>query len=71
MIFNDSCGVQEHPSIPSPYRVKIEGRATLIIKNISSKDNTKFRRLMSKNPVVEVKSSVKLIVAGMYCRHNH
>ena len=73
MIFNDSRGVQEHPSIPSPYRgrVKIEGRATLIIKNISPKDNTKFRCLMSKNPVGEVKSSVKLIVAGMYCRHNH
>ena len=50
MIFNDSRGVQEHPSIPSPYRgrVKIEGRATLIIKNISPKDNTKFRCLMSK-----------------------
>ena len=73
MIFNDSRGVREHPSIPSPYRgrVKIEGRATLIIKNISPKDNTKFRCLMSKNPVGEVKSSVKLIVAGTYCRHNH
>ena len=31
MIFKDSRGVQEHPSIPSSYkgRVKIEGRATL------------------------------------------
>ena len=73
MIFNDSRGVQGHPSIPSSYRgrVKIEGRATLNIKNICPKDNTKFRHLMSKNPVGEVKSSVKLIVVGMYCRHNH
>ena len=73
MIFNNSHGVQEHPSIPPSYkgRVKIEGRATLIIKNISPRDNTKFRCLMSQNPAGEVESSVKLIVAGTYCRHNH
>ena len=73
MIFNSSHGVQEHPSIPPSYkgRVKIEGRATLIIKNISPRDNTKFRCLMLQNPSGEVESSVKLIVAGTYCRHNH
>ena len=74
MIFNDSQGVQEHPSIPPSYkgRVKIEGRATLIIKNISPRDNTKFRCLISKkNPTGEVKNTVELIVAGTYCRHNH
>ena len=73
MIFNDSRGVQEHPSIPLSYkgRVKIEGRATLIIKNISPRDNTKFRCLISKNPAGEVKNTVELIVAGTYCRHNH
>ena len=68
MIFNDSRGVQEHPSIPLSYkgRVKIEGRATLIIKNISPRDNTKFRCLMSQNPAGEVESLVELIVAGTY-----
>ena len=73
MIFNDSHGMQEHPSIPPSYkgRVKIEGRATLIIKNISPRDNTKFRCLISKNPAGEVKNTVELIVAGTYCRHNH
>ena len=73
MIFNSSHGVQEHPSIPPSYkgRVKIEGRATLIIKNISPRDNTKFRCLMQQNPSGQVESSVKLIVAGTYCRHNH
>ena len=73
MIFNNSHGVQLHPKIPPSYkgRVKMEGRATLIIKNISPRDNTKFRCLMSQNPAGEVESSVKLIVAGMYCRHNH
>ncbi|XP_066024584.1 neural cell adhesion molecule 1 isoform X5 [Pocillopora verrucosa] len=65
MIFNNSRGVQEHPNIPSSYkgRVKMEGRATLIIKNISPRDNTKFRCVISKNPSGEVKSVVKLIVA--------
>ena len=73
MIFNDSHGMQEHPSIPPSYkgRVKIEGRATLIIKNISPRDNTKFRCLISKNPAGEIKNTVELIVAGTYCRHNH
>ena len=73
MIFNDSRGVQEHPSIPLSYkgRVKIEGRATLIIKNISPRDNTKFRCLILKNPAGEIKNTVELILAGTYCRHNH
>ena len=73
MIFNNSHGVQEHSSIPPSYkgRVKIEGRATLVIKNISTGDNTKFRCEMWKSPSGEVKSIVQLIVAGMYCRHNH
>ncbi|RMX56923.1 hypothetical protein pdam_00025823, partial [Pocillopora damicornis] len=45
MMINDSRGVQEHPNIPLSFkgRVKIEGRATLVIKNINPGDNTKFR----------------------------
>ena len=71
MIFNDSHGVQEHPSIPPSYkgRVKIEGRATLVIKNINSGDNTKFRCEMRGSFVGRVFSTVQLIVAGMYYRY--
>ena len=45
MMVNDSSGVQEHPEIPLSYkgRVKIRGRASLVIKNINPGDNTKFR----------------------------
>ena len=37
MIFNDSRGVQEHPSIPPSYkgRVKIEGRAIKLVPSLS------------------------------------
>ena len=45
MMFNDSNGVNEHSNIPPSYkgRVKIEGRATLVIKNINPGDNTEFK----------------------------
>ena len=45
MMVNDSRGVQEHPDIPPSYkgRVKIEGSATLVIKNINPEDNTRFK----------------------------
>ena len=73
MMFNDSRGVQDHPSIPLSYkgRVKIEGRATLVIKNISSGDNTEFRCEIRGSFIYNIESTVKLIVAGMYYRHNH
>ena len=73
MIFKDSRGVQEHPSIPSSYkgRVKIEGRATLVIKNINPKDNTKIKFEMWGSLSSEVESTVQLIVAGTYYRHNY
>ena len=73
MMFNDSRGVQDHPSIPLSYkgRVKIEGRATLVIKNISPGDNTKFRCEIRGSFIYNIESTVKLIVAGMYYRHNH
>ena len=75
MIFNGSRGVQEHPSIPPSYkgRVKIEGRATLVIKNINPGDNTEFRCGMMGSFFVSIRSTVQLIVAGMYykytCKH--
>ena len=73
MIYRDSHGVQEHSDIPPSYkgRVKIKGRATLVIKNINPEDNTEFKcELMGRFPTT-VEHTVKLIVAGMYYRHNH
>ena len=73
MMFNDSRGVQEHPNIPPSYkgRVKIEGRATLVIKNINPGDNTKFKCEMMGSFLHTVESIVQLIVDGMYYRLNH
>ena len=71
MMVNDSRGVQEHPNIPISYkgRVKIEGRATLVIKNINPGDNTKFRCELETLELFP--STVELIVTGTYYRHNH
>ena len=73
MMVNDSRGAQEHPSIPPSYkgRVKIEGRATLVIKNINPEDNTKFRCELIGSFINIFQSTMQLIVAGMYYRHNH
>ena len=72
MMVNDSNGIQEHPRIPTSYkgRVKIEGRATLVIKNINPGDNTKFKCEVTRG-LVTIKSIVQLIVAGTCYRHNH
>ena len=66
MLVNDSHGVQEHSSIPQSYRgrVKIEGRATLVIKNIKPADNTKFKCELERG-LRTFRSVVQLIVAGM------
>ena len=73
MMVNGSRGVQEHPNIPSSYkgRVKIEGRATLVIKNVNPGDNTKFKCKMTGSFLHTVESIVQLIVDGMYYRLNH
>ena len=72
MMVNDSRGVQEHPNIPPSYkgRVKIEGRATLVIKNINVRDNTKFKWDVSGNFLNSLESTVELILAGIYYRYN-
>ena len=64
MMFNDSAGVQEYFNIPLSYegRVKIEGRATLVIKNINPGDNTKFRCELEALELLP--SVVELIVGG-------
>ena len=68
---NGSHSVQEHPDIPPSYkgRVKIEGKATLVIKNIRPEDNTKFKCGLFGSFVGEIQNTVQLIVAGMYCRY--
>ena len=72
MLVNDNHGVQEHPDIPPSYkgRVKIEGRATLVIENINPGDNTIFRcKLLGA--IYTFASRVQLLVAGMYYRYKH
>ena len=71
MLVNDSHGVHIHPDIPPSYkgRVKIQGRATLVIKNINPGDNTKFRCEL-RGTIDTFASTVQLIVAGTY-RHSH
>ena len=73
MMVKNSLGVQEHPSIPPYYkgRVKIEGRATLVIKNINPRDNAKFNCELIGSFLETVKSTVQLIVAGKYYRNSY
>ena len=73
MLISNSQGVQEHPNNPQSYkgRVKIEGRATLVIKNINPGDNTKFNCELIGSFINTFQSTVQLIVAGTYHRHNH
>ena len=70
MMVNDSRGVQEHPNNPPSYkgRVKIEGSATLVIKNINPEDNNRFKCEVRGSFFYSVESTVQLIVAGMYYR---
>ena len=73
MMVKNSLGVQEHPSIPPSYkgRVKIEGRATLVIKDINPRDNAKFNCELIGSFLETVKSTVQLIVAGKYYRNSY
>ena len=73
MMVKNSLDVQEHPSIPPSYkgRVKIEGRATLVIKNINPRDNAKFNCELIGSFLETVKSTVQLIVAGKYYRNSY
>ncbi|CAH3158655.1 unnamed protein product [Pocillopora meandrina] len=66
MLVNYSLGVQEHPNIPPSYkgRVKIEGKATLVIENINPGDNTEFQCEL-RGGLSSLKSTVQLIVADL------
>ena len=67
LLLNDSKGVQDHPDILPWYRgrVKIEGRATLVIKNINSTDSNKFRCELGGSFSETIESTVQLLIAGM------
>ena len=73
MMVNDSRGVQDHPDIPPSYkgRVKVEGRATLVIKNINPEDSIKFKCELTGSFINVFQSTVQLIVASTYYRYNH
>ena len=73
MMVKNSLGVQELRSIPPSYkgRVKIEGRAILVIKNINPRDNAKFNCELIGSFLETVKSTVQLIVAGKYYRNSY
>ena len=56
--------------IPSAYigRVGIEGKATLVIENITIQDSTTFRCLLRAEPAIGLQdqvSNVNVIVTGM------
>ena len=57
------------PSIPSAYkgRVRIEGRASLVIENVTLQDNIAFKCTLVAKPGagLDVSSVVQLIVTGM------
>ena len=73
LMVNGSHGVQESNDIPLSYkgRIKIEQRATLVIKNINPGDNTEFKCEMWGTFKEAVISTAQLIVAGTYYRYNH
>ena len=69
VLFNNGT-VMNHPNIPAAYngRVRIEGRASLVIENINLQDNTQFRcTLVAKvGAGRDAMRIVQLIVTGMY-----
>ena len=58
--------VADHQSIPTVYkgRVKIEGRATLVIENVTPEDNKNFKCALVPKAGKDLESSVQLIVTG-------
>ena len=73
MFVNSSTGVQGSSFIPRSYqgRVKIEGRATLVIKNVNPGDNAEFICELFGSFSDTFESRVQLIVAGKYYRDKH
>ena len=67
---SDGTVVNLPSNIPNKYkgRVRIEGRASLIIENITSQDNSTFKCSLVAQPGAgqDVESQVQLIVTGIY-----
>ena len=70
LVLTNTGTVLNLPNIPAAYngRVRIEGRASLVIENINLQDNTQFKcTLVAKlGAGVDLLSIVQLIVTGMY-----
>ena len=58
--------VINHQSIPSAYkgRVRIEGKASLVIEKVTPEDNTEFKCALIPNSGTDLESKVQLIVTG-------
>ena len=58
--------VTDHSSIPAAYkgRVRIDGRASLVIENVTAQDNTEFKCALAPNSGIDLESTVQLIVTG-------
>ena len=67
LVLQNDGSVVEHPNIPDAYkgRVKVEGNASLVIVNITSKDSKAFRCALVKASGGEIDGKVQLIVTGM------
>ena len=64
--------VTNHQVVPAAYkgRVRIEGRATLVIENVSPRDNTLFRCTLRATSGAEETSIIHLIVTGTSLTHS-
>ena len=58
--------VADHQNIPTAYkgRVRIEGRASLVVENVTPRDNTEFKCALVPKSGTDLESKVKLIVTG-------
>ena len=66
MIVEDDGIVSPHPGLPAAYvhRVEKKRQATLIVKNVTFEDSTKFQCVLTLYGGVTKKGTVELIVTG-------
>ena len=66
MLFKQDGVVYYHTEIPPAYkeRVRMEGKATLVIQKITPKDSTEFSCEVLRHMVSPWRSTIQLIVAG-------
>ena len=58
--------VADHQNIPTAYkgRVRIEGRAALVIENVIPQDSTEFKCALIPSTGTDLESAIQLIVTG-------